>query len=349
MDNPTASTDGVVKRVLLTGAAGFLGSHCLTHLLANTDWEVVCPVSFRHKGLPERLATAVARDEWWGRVTVVKCDISCPINDTTRTVFGDVEYILNYASESHVDRSITDPVPFVKNNIDIILSILEYARAAKPAMLLHISTDEVYGPALGDHVHCEWSPIVPSSPYSASKAAQEALATSYWRTYDVPVVFINCMNPIGEMQDPEKFVPMTIGKVLRGEEVAIHASPDGHIGSRFYLHARNLADAALFLICRGQITVCDNGANRPDRWNVVGERELNNLEMAQLVAKLVDKDLRYRLVDFHSARPGYDIRYGLDGSKIAEAGWTTPVGLEDSLRRLVEWTVSRPLWLGRLG
>jgi dTDP-glucose 4,6-dehydratase len=335
-------------RVLLTGAAGFLGSHCLRHLMVNTDWDVVCPVSFTHKGLPERITTQVDQDEWWERVTVVKCDLSSRINDTTMARFGDIDYIVNYAAESHVDRSIVDPATFIRNNVDVAINLLDYARVAKPKVFIQISTDEVYGPAPEGYAHKEWDAVIPSNPYSASKAAQEAIAISYWRTYEVPVVITNCMNLIGEMQDPEKFIPMVIAKVQRGEEVTIHASAEGKVGSRFYLHARNMADAVLFLLKRGAVSMYTEGADRPDKWHIVGEREVDNLEMAQMIAKFLDRDLVYKLVDFHSSRPGHDLRYALDGRKLADAGWTMPVPLEESLRTLIEWTQAHPMWANRV-
>lgn len=334
-------------RVLLTGAGGFLGSHCLRHILMNTDWKIVCPVTFRHKGLPERIWESVTDYSWWQRIDVINCDLATNINDTTASLFGDVDLIINYASDSHVDRSITDPVPFIRNNVDIVLNLLEYARQVKPQAFIQISTDEVYGPAPDGILHPEWAPIIPSNPYSASKAAQEAICVSYWRTYSVPVAIINSMNLIGETQDPEKFVPSTISKIFKGQEVTIHASPSGVIGSRFYLHARNLADAACFLINKGAFATYADGADRPDRWNVVGEREVDNLEMAKLLAALLDKPLNYHLEDFHSSRPGHDLRYALDGNKLEQAGWKLPIPFEESLERLVSWTLKRPLWLNR--
>lgn len=334
-------------RVMLTGAAGFLGSHCLRHLLVNTDWDVVCPVSFTHKGLPERITTQVDQDEWWDRVTVVKCDLSSRINDTTAARFGDIDYIVNYAAESHVDRSIVDPATFIRNNVDVAINLLDYARLAKPKAFLQISTDEVYGPAPEGYAHKEWDAVIPSNPYSASKAAQEAIAISYWRTYEVPVIITNCMNLIGETQDPEKFIPMIMSKVLHGEVVPIHAAADGTIGSRFYLHARNLADAILLLVRRGNISRYEAGATRPDRWNIVGEREVSNLEMAQMVADSLGEPLRYELVDFHTSRPGHDLRYALDGSKLAATGWTMPVPLDASIKALVDWTRAHPEWASR--
>lgn len=339
------------KVALLTGAGGFLGSHCLRHLLVNTDWRIVCPITFAHKGTPERIITAVDTEAWWPRIQIVKCDLSARITDVTAARFASFgqqpSVIINYASESHVDRSITDPTSFVRNNVDIVLNLLDYARTLSLDAFVQISTDEVYGPAPRGADHREWDPIVPSNPYSASKAAQEAVAIAYWRTYAIPLIMINCMNLIGETQDPEKFVPMVIGRVLRGETVPIHASAAGEIGSRYYLHARNLADAVLFLLRRGQLASYAGGANRPDRWHVVGEREITNLEMAQMVAETLGAPLRYELVDFHTSRPGHDLRYALDGGKLAAAGWVPPVSFELSLKTLVSWTLRNPLWSER--
>lgn len=334
-------------RALLTGAAGFLGSHCLRHFMTSTNLDVVCPVTFSHKGLPERLTSAITDESWWDRVSVVRCDLAAPINDTTRTLFGDIDFIVNYASHSHVDRSIVDPVPFVQDNVNIVLNLLEYARMVKPRAFVQISTDEVYGPAPDDYAHTEWDPYIPSNPYSASKAAQESIAVSYWRTYEVPLIITNSMNLIGEMQDPEKYVPKVIAKVMRGEEVDIHVSPTGKIGSRFYLHARNMADAVVFLLKSNNISMYGDGATRPDKYHVVGEREVDNLEMATLIADMLGRDLNCRLVDYHSTRPGHDLRYALDGTKMEDLGWKRPWSFEASLRSLVEWTQQHPLWGNR--
>ena len=337
-------------RVLLTGAAGFLGSHALRHILTNTDWHVVCPVTFRHHGMPERIVTQLEGLDP-ERVELVRWDMTAPADDLMLTVFGEIDYVINYASESHVDRSIETPVPFVQHNVAIMLNVLELVRRLNVSHLIQISTDEVYGPAPAGQLHAEWSTTLPSNPYSASKAAQEAIAVAYWRTYGVPLTVVNSMNLIGETQDPEKFVPKTLRSLMRGEPVIVHAQRDRsvsggwHVGSRFYMHARNLADAVLFLLRRGNAPMYgDAGVDRPDRWNVVGEREVDNDEMAQLIASYagLNGDLRY--VDYHTSRPGHDLRYALDGAKLAAAGWTPPIPLEGALKQTVEWTVAHPRW-----
>jgi len=333
-------------RVLLTGGGGFIGCHTLAHILHNTDWEVVVIDSFRHKGLTDRIVE-VLRDhpEWDQRINVLTHDLKAPISPLLRDKIGHIDYVINMASESHVDRSIDSPIDFVRNNVDLALTALEYAREIKPKVFIQISTDEVYGPAAVGTNHKEWANILPSNPYSASKAAQEAIAIAYWRTYNVPVVITNTMNNFGEMQDPEKFPSLVMRALSKDEEVTIHGRPD-MIGSRYYMHARNHADALLFILQNTTPYLHQDGhIDMPDRYNIVGEREYDNLEFAQLIAKVMGKDLKYRLVDFHSARAGHDRRYALDGTKLDELGWKPPLTIEDSLKNTVDWTLERPEWL----
>lgn len=346
------------KRALLTGAGGFIGAHTLAHVMHNTDWHLVCLDSFRHKGKTDRIAEMLeAHDDWRSRVTVITHDLVAPISPQLQRRIGDVNYILNVASESHVDRSITDPVPFVKNNVDVALNMLEYARSVwnlvdgnttppPDTYFMQISTDEVYGAAPIGYDHAEWSPILPSNPYSASKAAQEAVCISYWRTYGMPLIITNTMNNFGEMQDTEKFVPMLIKDIFQGKQVGIHGNKE-HIGSRFYLHARNHADALLWLIKNTKPAVYHDSPEivMPDRYNVVGDTEVSNLEMAQTIAEMLGKPLDYKLIDFHATRPGHDRRYALDGSKLKAMGWKPPVNFTDSLRSTIEWTLERPEWM----
>lgn len=336
----------MTKRALLTGAGGFIGAHTLAHIMHNTDWHLVCVDSFRHKGKTDRIAEMLeAHPDWRARTTIITHDLAAPFSEQMIHRIGHIDYIINMASESHVDRSIDDPVPFVENNVALVLNMLEYARVIKPEVFLQVSTDEVYGAAPRED-HPEWSTILPSNPYSASKAAQEAICISYWRTYNVPLIITNTMNNFGEMQDPEKFVPMLIKGIYEGKEVTIHGN-DETIGSRFYLHARNHGDALIFLINRGAPTmyVDNDEIVMPDRYNVVGDTEKNNLELAQEIAELVGKPLKYKLVDFHATRPGHDRRYALDGSKLHNLGWQPPISFKESLAKTVEWTLENPQWM----
>lgn len=333
------------KRVLLTGAGGFVGHHTLEHLLVTTDWEIVCTDSFRHKGKTDRLREVLDNRIDRARVRVLTHDLRAPISPQLAHAIGPIDYLISMASESHVDRSITDPRDFFENNVQLVLTLLEYAREYGVEKFLHVSTDEVYGPAPQGHRHKEGEPHRPSNPYSASKSAQEAACYAYWRTYGLPIAISNTMNIIGERQDPEKFVPLVLQKVAKGETVQIHASRDGKPGSRFYLHARNQADALRFIL--EQTDFHQHGRLIPDisRFNVVGEREVDNLEMAAMIAHYADKPCMYELVDFHSSRPGHDSRYALDGELMQELGWKPPVPFEESLERTVRWTMAHPEWL----
>ena len=363
-----------MTRVLVSGAGGFVGHHFLEHILVHTDWEVEATDSFRHKGKTDRISEVLAAHDgvpehelpdsklWTGnRVHVVTHDLTVPFSNQLLDRIGAIDYIVAFASDSHVDRSITDPVPFIKNNIDVATNTLELARVLKPKAVVLVSTDEVYGPVAADDYegHPEWDTILPSNPYSASKAAQEAIAISYWRTFGVPLVIVNCMNMIGERQDVEKFVPLVLSKVLRDEEVTIHGTP-GHIGTRHYLHSRNLADGILFLLNKQRPTMFPAHANvheglasntqvrigeKPDRYNIACPDRIDNLTMAHMIADYAGKPLRYKLEDFHGKRPGHDPHYGLSAKKMAALGWTPPISLEDSLRHTIEWTIRHPSWL----
>jgi len=329
-----------MKRVLLTGAAGFIGAHTVQHFLQNTDWHIIMLDSLEHKGDKRRLdyVTSTYPPE---RYTFVKHDLNNPLTEDLK-----VDYIINMASESHVDRSIDDPVPFVHNNINCALTMLEYARKYPCEKFIQISTDEVYGAAPQGIDHREWATQLPSNPYSASKSAQEALAISYWRTYGIPVMITNTMNNFGEMQDTEKYIPMVVKRITDGEKVTIHGGKEG-IGSRFYLHARNHADALLFILTQLEPTeyVDGDGIVKPSRFNIVGDIELNNLQVADRIAELMGKELDYVLVDFHKTRPGHDRRYALDGRYLRNLGWNPPVNFDDSLRRMIEWTKEHPEWI----
>lgn len=333
-----------MKRILLTGASGFFGSHLLRHLLVNTNWEFVCPCSWTHKGTPERIELSLLGMDK-SRVTVITHDLVSPFTDYTKARFGKIDYILNIAANSHVNRSIDFPGEFVVNNTLLAYNLLELAREIKPKLFLQFSTDEVYGAAPSGINHKEWSPIVPSNPYSASKACQEAIAISYWRTYNVPVIITNTMNLFGETQDPEKYIAQLISKLYKEETITVHGS-EKLIGSRFYLHARNAASAVLHIISNTTPSLYNEGETPlPDRYNIVGDVEIDNLQMAKIIANIMQKELKYTLVEFHKGRPGHDARYALDGEKLRKTGWESPMSFEDSIKNYVAWTLKNPEWL----
>lgn len=335
-----------MKRVLLTGASGFIGHHCLRYFLENTDWFVVCLDSFRHRGTYSRISELDLPPD---RCVVFRHDLSVPFDRVleNRIVGSGLDIIVNMASDSAVERSVADPGACWRNNCELAYNMLELARRARPGVFFQISTDEVYGDCGPGSGHVEWDVICPSNPYAASKAAQEALAISYFRSFGIPVVITNCMNVVGSRQDREKFLPKIIWKVATGQVMDIYANfdDDGNpsIGSRFYLHAENHADALVWLSERPVASY--PSFPRPDRYNIVGDVELNNLELALMVAEIMGRELKYRLVASESARPGYDMRYALDGSKIREAGWIPPVSFRDGLEKIVKWTMDNPWWI----
>lgn len=323
-----------MKRVILTGAGGFIGAHCVKYFLENTDWFIVAIDSFKHKGTYSRLSEIdIPKD----RLILLRHDLAAPIDTILEnrilnrfidskglTHESKIDYIINMASNSAVERSILDPGECWSNNCNLVYNVLELARKVKPKIFFQVSSDEVYGDCPDNYCHPEWDRIIPSNPYSASKAAQEALAISYWRTYGVPVVITNTMNTIGIWQDKEKFLPKIIWKIATGQELEIYSNTtsdgDVKIGTRFYLHAENHADVFLFLENK-KVASYECGDEVPDRYNVVGNLEMSNLDLALLVSKIMGKKLRYKLTPSDSARKGYDKRYALDGSKLASMGW----------------------------
>lgn len=341
------------KRVLLTGVGGFIGAHCLQYFLEKTDWQIACVDSFRHKGTYSRLSEI---DIDPNRVRIFQHNLTAPIDQQLENKIlgrtlqneGGLDYIINVASDSAVERSISDPGHCWRNNCELAFNMLEFARKVNPEIYLHVSTDEVFGDCPEDYAHTEWDSIVPSNVYAASKSAQEALSVSYWRTYDLPVVLTNTVNTIGIWQDREKFLPRLIWKIATDQQMEIYADflPDGvcNIGSRFYLHAQNHADVFVWLADR-KPSRYSAGASRPDRYNVTSDVELDNLEMAKLVAEIMGKKLNFRLVSSESARRGYDRRYALDGSKLEKLGWKPPVEFRQGLEQIVKWTLEHPWWV----
>lgn len=339
-----------MTKILITGIGGAIGIHLLAHTLHNTDWDVIGIDSFKtdHKGYFDRI-TEVLKDhpDWKSRITIITHDLNSPFTQRQIEKIGKVDYIVNLASRSDVQNSIDDPLPFVRNNTELMLTMLEYARITKPKAFLHFSTDEVYGPAPRDsHGHPEWDPILPSNPYSASKAIQEALAIAWWRSYDVPVIITNTMNNFGETQAPSKYPAMIQKKLEKDEEITVHSSPDGTFGTRYYLHSRNAADAVLFILKNVPPSPHVPGEiDRPMRLNIVGDRQVDNLELVAVIATLMGKTPRIKTVNFHAHNPGHDLHYGLDGTKLANLGWKAPLTFEESMKQTIEWQKEHPEWL----
>lgn len=342
--------EGEPKRVLLTGAGGAIGVHVIAHFMHNTNWEIVALDSFRadHKGYFDRI-TRVCRDhpDWPGRIKIFSHDLNAPFTDREIEAIGEIDYIINLASRSDVQNSIDDPLPFVRNNTELMLNILEYARKIQPLVFLHFSTDEVYGPAAVDSGgHKEWDAIVPSNPYSASKASQEAIAIAWWRCFNVPLIITNTMNNFGEMQAPSKFPAMIQRRIDRDEVIDVHAAGDGQIGTRYYLHSRNAADALLFILKNVPPVLHGPGEiDRPVRINIVGDKQVSNQELVEIISKLMDKPAKCQIVSYHDKNPGHDLHYGLNGDKLALLGWHSPIPFEESMKNTIDWQKRNNEWM----
>jgi len=341
------------KRVLLTGVGGFIGAHTVQWILQNTDWDLVGIESWRpeHVNSAKRLQDVLAplTAEQRSRFTVHRWDLT---HEFTKPICKQIftketDIIISMASDSRVTYSVNHPGETWFNNTQIAYNMLELAKKHPPRMFIQVSTDEVYGDAGWDNPgHHEWDTILPSNPYSASKAAQEALAISYWRTYNVPVVITNTMNVIGEMQDPEKFLPLAIKRISAGEPMTLFGEEDGKTtSSRVWLDAKNMAAALVHICNKVTPTLCTESESRPDRFHVIGETEMSVNDLAEMVAHKLDRSLLKTIVRGDKIRPGYDRRYALVDNNLKATGFRPPFEFSQTLDRIIKWVLDNPHWV----
>ena len=326
------------KTILVTGGAGFVGHHCIEHLLKNTDWNIIVLDSLNYAGNMNRITDSeIFTPE---SVKFVWHDLRAPISEMTRKLLGKLDYCIHFAAESHVDKSLEDSVPFVMSNVVGTANLLEYFKHFQPqCKILIFSTDEVFGSAPEGVYFKEDDGFKPSNPYSASKAGEEMIAYSFAHAFGLPISIVRSMNIIGERQYPEKFVPKTIKAILNGNKVILHGRNRNDVASRCWIHARNVSDALLFLFDR---------VERGEFYHIVGE-EKTVLEIADWVCEAIKrrklKDDEIKFVEYPVERPGYDKRYALSGEKLAKMGWRPPKNLEESLKKTVKWTLEHQKWL----
>ncbi len=318
-----------MERILVTGGAGFIGHHFINHLLINTDWEIIVldKLNYASCGWDRIRDINLFNPK---RVSLLSADFSHLLDQGLVKEIGDVDYIVHIGAETHVDNSIANPEPFVMSNVVGTMRLLDLARTMNNLKkFFYFSTDEYYGHAPDGVTYKEWDRPNPTNPYSATKAGGEMLGISYANTYGVPVIITNCMNVFGERQHPEKFIPRALNKILKGEKVTLHYYPGKERpGARFWIHARNVAAAVMFLMERGKAG---------DKYNIVGEKEVDNLEIAKMIAKSTGKELDYEIDDTYMDRPGHDLRYALDGTKMKEMGWHIPIPFEQSFEKTIKW------------
>lgn len=337
------------KHVLITGGAGFIAHHVIAHILKHTDWTITSLDRLDFSGNLNRLADLL-QDQPVSvrqRVSVVYHDLRAAISPLTASMVGKPDIILHLAAGSHVDRSIEFPLEFVQDNVVGTANLLDWARTQDYLeRFVYFSTDEVFGPAPAGVKYSERDRYNSTNPYSATKAGAEELCVAFENTYKLPVYITHCMNIFGERQHPEKFIPMCIRKIRAGETIDIHASSDLVTpGSRHYIHAADVADGLMHILSLVGNFEPDYGGARCPKFNLVGAEEINNLALAQLIAQAQKAELKYRLVDFHSSRPGHDLRYALSGDYLRGLGWEPRVKLSERIQQVVAWSLANDRWL----
>lgn len=312
-------------RLLVTGGAGFIGSNFIHYILQSRDWDIV---NLDKLGYGSNLANLkdVENDP---RYEFVRGDIND--FDLVSKILKDVGAVVNFAAETHVDRSVSNPYSFIESNVLGVYTILEAVRRVNPDVrFVHISTDEVYGDILEGSFR-EDDRLMPSSPYSASKAAGDMLVLGYARTYDLNASITRCTNNYGPYQFPEKLIPKTIIRASMNLKVPVYGT------------GKNVRDWLYVLDhCEAIALVLEKGEKR-EIYNISSGEEKTNIEVVKTILELMGKD--ESLIEFVEDRPGHDLRYSLNSSKIREKlGWKPKYSFEEGLRKTVEWYLSNEWW-----
>jgi len=325
-----------MKRLLITGGTGFIGSHIVEYLLDKTDWEIIVMYNTNRKHIIESLPNYDSN-----RVIFFNNNLREPLYRYEYELMGDVDYVLHLAAKTNVNESIEKPEYYIENNIMCTVRLFEFLKKyMNPKKIINYGTDEVYGPAPEDYNFTEEDRWRPSSPYSASKCGQMAVGMAYARTYGMPIIHSYTMNVFGERQSNDKLIPLCIKSILDDKPMTIHSKiVDGkvkEIGSRHWLYAKSAASATLFLLENAKIN---------EHYNIRGDIELNNKSVCDTIGFFMGKDPKYEYVDFHKTRPGHDRRYSLDGTKIKEMGWESPYDFDTSLEQTVNWYIDNKEFL----
>lgn len=328
-----------MKTVLVTGGCGFIGAHFVRLVLREAGWRVVNVDKLTYAGDLERLHGI----EVGNRYRFVKGDIG--ERDLLEGVFRDETpwAVVNFAAESHVDRSILNPLPFLHTNVLGVHALLEAARSHSTERFVQISTDEVYGDNQGQAPFAEDSPLRPSSPYAASKAAADLLCMAYQRTYGLRVLVVRCCNNYGPFQFPEKLIPFMIVAGLNGEELPVYG--DGG-QERDWLHVEDACRAILAALDRGRLGSI---------YNVEAGKLETNLDIVRAVCRVLADEARLDAgallgrIRFITDRPGHDRCYEMDSHRVREElGWSPHVPFESGLRQTVRWYLDHQDWVKRV-
>ena len=320
----------MAKHLLVTGGCGFIGSNYVRQVLSEKVYRVTNFDKLTYAGNPENLRDVEGNPDY----RFVRGDIAS--REDVERVFSDkIDYVVNFAAESHVDRSILDPDAFVMTNITGTYRLLEAARKAGVERFLQVSTDEVYGSLGTDGKFREDTPLSPNSPYSASKASADMLALSYFHTFGMAVIITRCSNNYGPYQFPEKLIPLLVTNALADKELPVYG--DG-LNVRDWIH---VADH-----CRGIELVLHEGAPG-NVYNIGADNERTNIEIVKVILKVLRKP--ESLITYVKDRPGHDRRYAIDATKAKrELGFSVTVPFEAGIAETVDWYVENREWWERI-
>jgi len=314
-------------KILITGGAGFIGSNFVRYMLdTHPDYELLNLDSLTYCGNLENLRGVEENPSY----TFIKGDITD--KDLVFDIVEDVDYIVNFAAESHVDRSIEDPAIFVKSNVMGTQVLLDAALNLGVEKYIQISTDEVYGTLGEEGYFTETTPLAPNSPYSASKAAADLMVRAYHETFKLPINITRCSNNYGPYQFPEKLIPLMISNALDDKALPVYG--DGlHV--RDWLHVHDHCTAIDLVLHQGR----DGGV-----YNIGGNNEKQNMELVKLILKILDKP--ESLITSVEDRKGHDRRYAIDSSKIQkELGWKPKYTFETGITETIQWYLDHQDWL----
>lgn len=311
-------------RILVTGACGFIGSHLVDYFLARGHDVVAL----------DRIDETASLGWLPKEVPMVWHDLRAPIG----TGFGvgqlskPFDWVCHLAAASHVDRSVRDPVSFLMDNCIGTANLLEWARKANPGKFLYFSTDEVFGPAKTWSSYPPQARHRPTNPYAASKAAAEALVSTWSSTYGMRIAVSHCTNVYGPRQHPEKLIPLAIRTILQGGTIQVH-SRDGRPARRFYVHVLDVCRAVDAIMSRGSV-VADG---RSGRYNISGDAEVTVSDVVERIGEALGKQPRVELVEDPPGRPRPDMRYSVDDTETRALGWSPIVSFVSGLYETVEW------------
>lgn len=313
-------------KILVTGGAGFIGSNFIHYILhEHSNWEVANLDKLTYAGNLENLGDVEGNPRYY----FVKGDIT-DRELVDKLLKPGFDVVVSFAAESHVDRSILDSSPFIKTNVQGTQVFLEGARQHGVRLFLQVSTDEVYGSLGASGKFTEESPLLPNSPYAASKAAADCLCRAYYHSHGLPVIITRCSNNYGPFQFPEKLIPLVISNALEGKGIPIYG--DG-LNVRDWIHVEDHCRALDLIIQQGK---------PGEVYNIGGNNEKTNLELVHCILDIMGKP--HSLITFVADRPGHDRRYALETSKIRELGWRPANPLEEGLRGTVQWYINNESW-----